>query len=48
MEIKKIQKFKQFLQAETPNAKKNRSYNQRYDVNWLRAFHKQDMMKQKN
>ena len=38
--------FEQFLQAETLNAKKNKSYYQRYDVKQLRAFHKQAMTKQ--
>ena len=38
--------FKQFLQAETLNARKNKSYYQRYDANRLRAFHKQAMIKQ--
>ena len=38
--------FKQFLQAETLNAKKNKSYYQRYNVKRLRAFHKQAMTKQ--
>ena len=32
MEIQKKSMFKQFLQAETLNAKKNKSYYQRYDV----------------
>ena len=47
MEIQTTQTSKQFLQAETLNAKKNKSYYQRYDVKRLRAFHKQAMMKQK-
>ena len=34
------------MQAETLNAKKNKSYYQQYDVKRLRAFHKQAMMKQ--
>ena len=38
--------FEQFLQAETLNAKRNKSYYQRYDVKQLRAFHKQAMIKQ--
>ena len=46
MEIKTTPTFKQFLQAETLNAKKNNSYYQKYDVKILRAFHKQAMMKQ--
>ena len=46
MEIQTTQTFKQFLQAETLNAEKNKSYYQRYDVKRLRAFHKQAMMKQ--
>ena len=46
MEIQTTQTFKQFLQAETLNAEKNKSYYQQYNVKWLRAFHKQAMMKQ--
>ena len=46
MEIQTSSTFKQFLQAETLNAKKNKSYYQRYDVKQLRAFHKQAMIKQ--
>ena len=38
--------FEQLLQAETLNAKKNKSYYQQYDVKRLRAFHKQAMIKQ--
>ena len=43
---KKIQTFKQFLQAETLNADKNKSYYQWYNVMQLIAFHKQAIMKQ--
>ena len=32
MEIQTTQTFKQFLQAETLNAEKNKSYYQKYDV----------------
>ena len=46
MDIQTISTFVQFLQAETLNAKKNKSYYQRYDVKRLRAFHKQAMTKQ--
>ena len=46
MEIQKSSTFEQFLQAETLNAKKNKSYYQRYDGKQLRAFHKQAMTKQ--
>ena len=46
MEIQKSSTFEQLLQAETPNAKKNKPYYQRYDVKQLRAFHKQAMIKQ--
>ena len=45
MEIQTTQNFKQFLQAETLNAEKNKSYYQRYDVKQLRSFHNQTMMK---
>ena len=45
IEIKKSSTFEQFLQAEPINAKKNKSYYQRYDVKRLRAFHKQAMIK---
>ena len=38
--------FEQFFQAETLNAKKNKSYYQRYGVKRLRAFHKQAITKQ--
>ena len=37
---------KQFLQSETCNAEKNKSYYQRYNVKIMRAVHKQAMMKQ--
>ena len=46
MEIQTTQTFEQFLQAETLNAKKNKSYYQWYNVKGLRAFHKQAMIKQ--
>ena len=46
MEIQTTQTSKQFLKAKTFNAKKNKSYYQRYDVKRLRAFHKQAMIKQ--
>ena len=38
--------IKNVLQSETLNANKNKSYYQLYDVNWLRAFHKQAIIKQ--
>ena len=47
MEIKTTSTFEQFLQAETINDKKDKSYYQRYGVKQLRAFHKQAMIKQK-
>ena len=46
MQIQTSSTFKQFLQAETLNAKKNKSYYQQYDGKRLRAFHKQAMIKQ--
>ena len=46
MEIQTSSTFEQFLQAETLNAKKNKSYYQLYDVKRLRAFYKQAMIKQ--
>ena len=46
MEIQTSSMFEQFLQAETLNAKKNKSCYQRYDVKRLRAFHKQEMIKE--
>ena len=46
MEIQTSSMFEQFLQAETLNSKRNKSYYQRYDVKRLRAFHKQAMIKQ--
>ena len=38
MEIQKTSTFEQFLQAETINNEKNKSYYQRYDVKRLRSF----------
>ena len=46
MEIQTTQTFKQFFQAETLNAEKNKACYQRYNATRLRAFHKQAMMKQ--
>ena len=46
MDIKTTPTFTDFLQAETLNAEKKKSYYQRYDVKRLRAFHKQAMIKQ--
>ena len=46
MEIQTTSTFEQFLQAETLNAEKNKSYYQRYNVKRLKAFHKQAMIKQ--
>ena len=45
-EIQTTSTFEQFVQVETLNAEKNKSYYQRYDVKRLRAFHKQAMIKQ--
>ena len=45
MEIQTTPTFKQLFQAETLNAKKNKSYYQQYDVKRLRAFHKQAIIK---
>ena len=45
-EIQTTSTFEQFLQAETLNSKKNKSYYQQYDAKRLRAFHKQAMIKQ--
>ena len=39
MEIQTTSTFEQFLQVETLNSEKNKSYYQRYDVNRLIAFH---------
>ena len=47
MEIQTTQTFERFLQEETLNAEKNKSYYQQYDVKRLRSFHKQAMIKQK-
>ena len=46
MGIQTTSTFEQFLQAETLNTKKNKSYYQQYDVKQLWAFHKQAMIKQ--
>ena len=46
MEIKTTPTFKQFLQSETLNINKNKSYYQQYDVKIPGAFHKQVMIKQ--
>ena len=46
MEIQTSSTFENFLQAETLNAKKNKSYYQRYNVKRLRAVHKQAIIKQ--
>ena len=46
MEIQTTSTSKQFLQAETLNSEKNRSYFQQYDVKRLRAFHNQATIKQ--
>ena len=46
IEIQTMSTFEQFLQAETLNARNNKSYYQRYNVKRLRAFHKQAMIKQ--
>ena len=47
MEIQTMSTFQQFLQADTLNSNKNKSYYQRYDAKRLRAFHKQAMIKQR-
>ena len=46
MEIQTTRTFEQFLQAETLNVEKNKSYYQYYNVKQLRDFHKKEMMKQ--
>ena len=46
MDIKTTPTLTDFLQAETLNAEKKKTYYQRYDVKRLRAFHKQAMIKQ--
>ena len=46
MDIKTTQTFKQFLQSETLDSDKKKSYYQQYDVKWLRAFHMQAITKQ--
>ena len=46
MEIQKTTSFEKFLQSETLNAEKKKSYYQQYDVKRLRPFHKQEMIKQ--
>ena len=46
MNIKTTPTLTDFLQAETLNVEKKKSYYQRYDVKRLRAFHKQTMIKQ--
>ena len=46
MEIKTTPTFEQFLQAETFNAKKNKSYYQQYYAKQLRFFHNRTMIKQ--
>ena len=46
MDIKTTPTLTDFLQVETLNAEKKKSYYQRYDIKRLRAFHKQAMIKQ--
>ena len=46
MDIKTNPTFKKFLQGETLNSEKNKSYYQQYDVKRLRAFHKKATIKQ--
>ena len=46
MEIKTIPTFKQFLQSETLDTERNKSYYQQYDVRIMRAFYKHTMIKQ--
>ena len=46
MDIKTTPTLTDFLQAETINAEKKKTYYQRYDVKRLRAFHNQAMIKQ--
>ena len=46
MEIKTTSTFEQFLQAETPNVDKNKSYYKQYNVKRLRALHKNKIIKQ--
>ena len=47
MELNMIPTFKQLLQSEIDNAKKNRSYYKQYDVKIMRAFYKKAMTKHK-
>ena len=46
MQMQTSSTLEKFLQAETLNAKRNKSYYQRYNAKQLRAFHKQAMIKQ--
>ena len=46
MDIKTTPTLTDFLQSETLNAEKKKTYYQRYDVKRLRAFRKQAMIKQ--
>ena len=46
MEIKTTPTFKEFLQAETLNTEKDKSYYQRNYLKIMRAFHKQAIIKQ--
>ena len=46
MEIQKTQTFEQFLQSETLNVDKKKSYDQQYNVKRLIAFHNQEIIKQ--
>ena len=46
MEIQTTQTFERFLQAETLNAKNNKSYYQWHNVKQMIAIHNQAMMKQ--
>ena len=46
MDIKTTPTLTDFLKAETLNAERKKSYYQQYDVKRLRAFRKQEMIKQ--
>ena len=47
MELNMSPTFKNFLQSETVNADKNKSYYQKYDVKTMRALHNQAIIKHK-
>ena len=47
LELNMSSTFKQFLQTKIDHSEKNKSYYQQYYVKRTRAFHKQEMTKQK-